>query len=84
MAVHLPLSVEAQAETTVLMLSPHNIFSPANGEPIISPSQDILLGVYYTTMLRDHPDEDIATELVTRSGKLSSDKVAEMRNPAWS
>ena len=79
MAVHLPLSVEAQAETTVLMLSPHNIFSPANGEPIISPSQDILLGVYYTTMLRDHPDEDIATELVTRSGKLSSDKVAEMR-----
>ena len=46
MAVHLPLSVEAQAETTVLMLSPHNIFSPANGEPIISPSQDILLGVY--------------------------------------
>ena len=52
MAVHLPLSVEAQAEAHVLMLSPHNIFSPANGNPIISPSQDILLGAYYLTMVR--------------------------------
>jgi len=50
MAVHLPLSVEAQAEASVLMLSPHNIFSPANGSPIISPSQDIVLGVYYITV----------------------------------
>ena len=49
MAVHLPLSVEAQAEAHVLMLSTHNIFSPANGSPIISPSQDIVLGVYYLT-----------------------------------
>jgi len=49
MAVHLPLSVEAQAEASVLMLSPHNIFSPANGSPIISPSQDIVLGGYYMT-----------------------------------
>ncbi len=58
MAVHLPLSVEAQAEASILMLSPHNIFSPANGNPIISPSQDILLGVYYLTMLK--PGEDAA------------------------
>ncbi|MEO1236291.1 MAG: DNA-directed RNA polymerase subunit beta' [Planctomycetota bacterium] len=79
MAVHLPLSVEAQAETSVLMLSPHNIFSPANGDPIISPSQDILLGVYYTTMLRNEPSEEIAKELVTRSGELSDDQIAEMR-----
>ncbi len=50
MAVHLPLSVEAQAEAHVLMLSPHNIFSPANGRPIISPSQDIVLGVYFMTL----------------------------------
>ena len=42
MAVHLPLSVEAQAEAHVLMLSTHNIFSPANGNPIVSPSQDIV------------------------------------------
>ena len=79
MAVHLPLSVEAQAEASVLMLSPHNIFSPANGDPIISPSQDILLGVYYTTMLRNMPSAEIANELVTRSGKLSDDQVKEMR-----
>jgi len=50
MAVHLPLSVEAQAEAHVLMLSTHNIFSPANGRPIISPSQDIVMGVYFLTV----------------------------------
>jgi DNA-directed RNA polymerase subunit beta' len=49
MAVHLPLSVEAQAETHVLMMSTHNIFSPANGNPIVSPSQDIVMGVYFLT-----------------------------------
>src|SRR5256885_17137244 len=53
MAVPLPLSVEAQAETHVLMLAPNNIFSPANGSPIISPSQDIVLGIYYMTAERD-------------------------------
>ncbi len=51
MAVHLPLSVEAQAEAHVLMLSTHNIFSPSNGNPIISPSQDIVMGVYYITSM---------------------------------
>ncbi len=51
MAVHLPLSVEAQAEAHVLMMSTHNIFSPASGKPIISPSQDIVMGVYYITLM---------------------------------
>ncbi|MGR3317500.1 MAG: DNA-directed RNA polymerase subunit beta' [Candidatus Anammoxibacter sp.] len=50
MAVHLPLSVEAQIEAVTLMLSTNNIFSPASGEPIISPSQDIVLGCYYLTI----------------------------------
>src|SRR5688572_9216496 len=54
MAVHLPLSIEAQAEAQVLMLSPHNIFSPANGSPIITPSQDIVLGVFYITSEREN------------------------------
>jgi len=49
MAVHLPLSIEAQAETHVLMLATNNIFSPANGAPITMPMQDIVLGVYYLT-----------------------------------
>ncbi|MCC7351621.1 MAG: DNA-directed RNA polymerase subunit beta' [Phycisphaerales bacterium] len=53
MAVHLPLSIEAQTEAHVLMLAPNNIFSPANGSPIISPSQDIVLGIYYLTVDRE-------------------------------
>ena len=51
MAVHVPLSVEAQIEARVLMLSSNNILSPANGSPIIVPSQDIVLGIYYMTRL---------------------------------
>ncbi|MEO1496953.1 MAG: DNA-directed RNA polymerase subunit beta' [Planctomycetota bacterium] len=50
MAVHLPLSIEAQVEAHTLMMSTHNIFSPANGAPIISPSQDVVMGSYYITM----------------------------------
>ncbi len=49
MAVHIPLSVEAQIEARVLMLSSNNILSPANGAPIIVPTQDIVLGIYYMT-----------------------------------
>lgn len=49
MAVHLPLSIEAQVEAHVLMMSTNNIFSPANGTPIMSPTQDIVMGVYYLT-----------------------------------
>ena len=50
MAVHLPLSIEAQVEAHTLMLATNNIFSPANGAPIISPSQDVVMGCYYLTM----------------------------------
>src|SRR5207342_1479609 len=50
MAVHVPLSAEAQAEARVLMMSTNNILSPANGKPIIVPSQDIVLGLYYLTI----------------------------------
>src|SRR6185369_16954578 len=49
MAVHLPLSIEAQVEATVLMMATNNIFSPSNGHPIITPSQDIVMGCYYLT-----------------------------------
>ena len=50
MAVHVPLSLEAQAECYMLMLAPYNFLSPANGEPIITPSQDMVLGCYYLTV----------------------------------
>ena len=54
MAVHVPLSLEAQLEARVLMMSTNNILSPANGKPIIVPSQDIILGLYYMSMERDN------------------------------
>ena len=50
MAVHIPLSLEAQAECYMLMLAPYNFLSPANGDPIIMPSQDMVLGCYYLTL----------------------------------
>ncbi len=53
MAVHVPLSLEAQLEARVLMMSTNNILSPSNGKPIIVPSQDIILGLYYLTMGSD-------------------------------
>ncbi len=51
MAVHIPLSIEAQIETRTLMLSSNNILSPANGDPIIVPTQDIVLGIYYLSKI---------------------------------
>ncbi len=53
MAVHVPLSHEAQLEASLLMLSSHNILSPQNGSPIVVPTQDIVLGCYYLTKLKD-------------------------------
>ena len=49
MAVHVPLSIEAQIESRLLMLSPHNVFSPSSGRPVMTPTQDIALGIYYLT-----------------------------------
>ncbi|MBN2271079.1 MAG: DNA-directed RNA polymerase subunit beta' [Sedimentisphaerales bacterium] len=65
MAVHLPLSVEAQAETHILMMTTGNIFSPSNGSPMVGPSQDMVMGNYYLTysnprrLAEDQPDERI-------------------------
>ncbi|MBO6604933.1 MAG: DNA-directed RNA polymerase subunit beta' [Roseicyclus sp.] len=53
MAVHVPLSLEAQLEARVLMMSTNNVLSPANGAPIIVPSQDMILGLYYVTLERE-------------------------------
>ena len=61
MAVHVPLSLEAQLECRVLMMSTNNILSPANGKPIIVPSQDIILGLYYLSLDKDkEPGEGMA------------------------
>ncbi|MCC7192364.1 MAG: DNA-directed RNA polymerase subunit beta' [Phycisphaeraceae bacterium] len=87
MAVHLPLSVEAQAEAHILILSPNNIFSPANGNPIISPSQDIVLGVYYITSLPEPLPEETLGLLTNPPKTLSADqrkalrKIKEFKDP---
>jgi len=57
MAVHLPLSLEAQAEARILMLSSNNILLPADGKPVVSPSHDIILGIHYMTLLQDADEE---------------------------
>ena len=60
MAVHVPLSLEAQLEARVLMMSTNNILSPANGKPIIVPSQDMVLGLYYVSMMKEgEPGENM-------------------------
>ncbi len=57
MAVHIPLSIEAQLEARVLMMSTNNILSPSNGKPIIVPSQDMVLGIYYLSQSLENKDE---------------------------
>jgi DNA-directed RNA polymerase subunit beta' len=60
MAVHVPLSSEAQAEARILMLSAHNILSPAHGDPIVAPTQDIIIGSFYLTADKEgEPGEDL-------------------------
>ena len=75
MAVHVPLSLEAQLEARVLMMSTNNILHPANGQPIIVPSQDIVLGLYYVTLMRDgEPGQfKAATKTQPASGGVFSD-----------
>jgi len=68
MAVHVPLSLEAQLEARVLMMSTNNILSPANGKPIIVPSQDIVLGLYHISMER--PGENGEGMLFTSIGEI--------------
>ena len=88
MAVHVPLSLEAQAEARVLMLASNNILAPANGEPIIVPTQDVVLGLYYAT--RENPDAagadmcfaDIAeTERALAAGVVQLQTPVQVRMP---
>ena len=72
MAVHVPLSIEAQLEARSLMMSTNNILSPANGEPIIVPSQDIVLGLYYMT--RENRSIDIAGNIAPRKAMRGVDE----------
>src|SRR6201993_124793 len=72
MAVHLPLSIEAQVEAMTLMMSTNNIFSPANGNPIISPTQDIVMGSYYVTVQRPGEPGEYKNENGIETGVYST------------
>ncbi|MGY0651623.1 DNA-directed RNA polymerase subunit beta' [Luteimonas sp. A537] len=77
MAVHVPLSLEAQLEARALMMSSNNILSPANGEPIIVPSQDVVLGLYYMTRaLENTPGEGMAFANVSEVKRAYDNKAA--------
>ncbi|MEP6827579.1 MAG: DNA-directed RNA polymerase subunit beta', partial [Aestuariivirga sp.] len=90
MAVHVPLSLEAQLEARVLMMSTNNVLHPANGQPIIVPSQDIVLGLYYLSLMNDNEpgegmmfgnvaelDHALAAGAVTLHAKIKG-RVSEM------
>jgi len=94
MAVHVPLSVEAQLEARQLMLAPNNIFSPASGRPITTPSQDIILGTYYLTYTRPNsqpdPEESVPTfenptevDYALTSRKVTQHGWIRVRNPDY-
>ena len=70
MAVHVPLSIEAQMEARLLMLAPNNLFSPASGKPVLNPSQDIPLGCYFLTYLREFPNHDAKTKKGDVEGRM--------------
>jgi len=74
MAVHLPLSAEAQAEARILMLSSNNILSPANGRPITTPTQDMVLGIYNLTMAGAAPSEEIPAYSSLSEGVMAFDR----------
>ncbi len=78
MAVHLPLSAEAQAEARILMLSSNNILSPAHGSPLATPTQDMVLGLYYLTFSRQDVDELDPSTLDTRPHPFRTAQEAEL------
>ncbi|WP_315141322.1 DNA-directed RNA polymerase subunit beta', partial [Achromobacter marplatensis] len=79
MAVHVPLSLEAQLEARALMMSTNNILSPANGEPIIVPSQDVVLGLYYMTRaLENKAGEGMAFANVSEVRRAYDNRVVQL------
>jgi len=94
MAVHVPLSVEAQMECRQLLLATNNLFSPASGRPVIIPSQDIILGIYYLTWARVRTPKDLEeqghlslfentteVEFAMANGKIEYHQYIRLRNP---
>ena len=70
MAVHVPLSVEAQAECRFLLLSPNNLLKPSDGAPVTVPSQDMILGMYYLTLERDDLNQRYTEDILDAEGNV--------------
>ena len=86
MAVHLPLSYEAQLEARLLMLSSSNLLSPANGEPIVTPTEDITIGCYYLTVEKDEGEEErffSSSEEVSLAYELGKVKLHQKIKVRW-
>jgi DNA-directed RNA polymerase subunit beta' len=85
MAVHVPLSAEAQAEARILMLSTNNILSPAHGRPIAEPRQDMVLGLYYLTLGQNDSkkDEELPSFGSTAEALLALDRGYPIQDPVW-
>ena len=81
MAVHLPLSVEAQAEARVLMLSSNNILSPAHGKPLATPTQDLVIGIYYLTYTLDDDLESIGRARASRCASSAPPTMSRWPSP---
>ena len=76
MAVHVPLSVEAQAECRFLLLSPNNLLKPSDGAPVTVPSQDMILGMYYLTLEREDLNKKYEEDIVDADGNVIVEKGA--------
>jgi len=84
MAVHVPLSLEAQMEARTLMLASNNVLSPANGEPIIVPSQDIVLGLYYATRERINArGEGMSYADIAEVSRAYESRLADLHARVW-
>jgi DNA-directed RNA polymerase subunit beta' len=70
MAIHVPLSVEAQAECRFLLLSPNNLLKPSDGAPVTVPSQDMILGMYYLTLRRDDFNKRYEEDVIDENGNI--------------
>jgi DNA-directed RNA polymerase subunit beta' len=80
MAVHVPLSLQAQMESRILMLSAYNLLSPANGKPLATPSQDIVLGIYYATIedIRENPVIEVNISTTKVIGEYLAEDIPEI------
>lgn len=83
MAVHIPLTLEAQAEARFLMLAPRNFLSPATGDPIVLPTQDMVLGCYYLTLMNPEKGKNIYFGSLEDTIKAFNHNLLRLQTPIW-